>query len=104
MINDLTSPVERGPIIDVSQQGVNLWCTFLLAGSGAGDGASVRWVALTDHSIPDFVVAFEGDRGKDQLESLTMCVDMSNDIHDCIFCLRSGEIRSMCITRVMFES
>ena len=82
---------------------MNLSCASLLTGSGSGDRASVRWVALTDHSIPDFVVAFEGDGGKDQLESLTMCVDMSNDIHDCIFCLRSGEVRSMCVARVMFE-
>ena len=82
MINDLTSPVERGPIIDVSQQGVNLSCASLLTGSGSGDGASVRWVALTDHSIPGFVVAFEGDGGKDQLKSLTRCVDISNDMHD----------------------
>ena len=85
--------MERGPIIDVSQQGVNLSCASL-----------VRWVALTDHSIPDFVVAFEGDDGKDQLESLTMCVNISNDIHDCIVCLRSGEVRSICVARVMFES
>ena len=27
-----------------------------------------------------FVVTLEGDGGKDQLESWTMCVDMSNDI------------------------
>ena len=80
MINDLTSPVERGPIIDVSQQGVNLSRASPLTGSGLGDGACVRWVALTDHSIPDFVVVLEGDGDKDQLESLTMCVDMSNDI------------------------
>ena len=59
---------------------------------------------LTDHSIPDFVVAFEGDGGKDQLESLTMYVDMSNDIRDYICCLRSGEVRSVCVARVMFES
>ena len=83
---------------------MNLSCASLLTWSGSGDEASVRWVALNDHSIPDFVVAFEGDSGKDQLESLTMCVDMSNDIHDCIFCLRSGEVRSMCVARVMFES
>ena len=38
MINDLTSPVERGPIIDVSQQGVNLSCASLLTGSGSGVG------------------------------------------------------------------
>ena len=80
MINDLTSPVERGPIIDVSQQGVNLSCASLLTGSGSGDGACVRWVALIDHSMSDFVVALDGDGGKDQLESWTMCVDMSSDI------------------------
>ena len=80
MINDLTSPVERGPIIDVSQQGVNLSRASPLTGSGSGDGACVRWVALIDHSILDFMVALEGDGGKDQLESLTMCVDMSTDI------------------------
>ena len=80
MINDLTSPVEREPIIDVSQQGVNLSRASHLTGSGSGDGACVRWVALTDHSMPEFVVALEGDGGMDQLESLTMCVDMSNDI------------------------
>ena len=80
MINDLTSPVERGPIIDVSQQGVNLSCAYPLTGSGSGEGACVRWVSLIDHSMPDCVVALEGDGGKDQLESLTMCVDMSNDI------------------------
>ena len=80
MINDLTSPVERGPIIDVSQQGVNLSRASPLTGSGSGDGACVRWVGLIDHSMPDFVVALEGDGGKDQLESLTMCVDMSTDI------------------------
>ena len=104
MINDIISPVERGPIIDVNQQGVNLSCLPLLTGSGSGDGASVRWVALTNHSILDFVVALEGGGGKNQLESLTMCVDISNDIHDCIFCLRSREVRSMCVARVMFES
>ena len=82
MINDLTSPVERGPIIDVSQQGVNLSRASPLTGSGSGDGACVRCVALIDHSMPGFVVAFERDGGKDQLESLTMCVDISNDIHD----------------------
>ena len=38
MINDLTSPVERGPIIDVSQQGVNLSCASPLTGSGSGKG------------------------------------------------------------------
>ena len=80
MINDLTSPVERGPIIDVSQQGVNLSRASPLTGSGSGDGACVRCVVLTDHSMLDFVVALEGDGGKDQLERLTMCVDMSNDI------------------------
>ena len=80
MINDLTSPVERGPIIDVSQQGVNLSCASLLTGSGSGTGDSVRLVALTDHSIPDFVVAFEGDGCQDQLESVSMCVDMTNNI------------------------
>ena len=80
MINDLTSPVERGPIIDVSQQGVNLSRASPLTGSGSGGGACVRCVALIDHSMPDFMVALEGDGGKDQLESLTMCVDMSNDI------------------------
>ena len=69
--------MERGPIIDASQQGVNLSCASFLTGSGSGNGDSVRLVALTDHSIPDFVVAFEGNGDKDQLESLTMCVDMS---------------------------
>ena len=81
MINDLTSPVERGPIIDVSQQGVNLSCVSPLTRRfGSGEGACVRWVALIDHSMPDCVVALEGDGGKDQLERLTMCVDMANDI------------------------
>ena len=82
MINDLTSPVERGPIIDVSQQGVNLSRASPLTGSGSGDWdwACVRWIALIDHSMLNFVVALEGDGGKDQLERLTMCVDMSNDI------------------------
>ena len=80
MINDLTSPVERGPIIDVSQQGVNLSRASPLTGSGLGDGACVRWVALIERSISECVVALEGDDGKDQLKSLTMCVDMSNDI------------------------
>ena len=61
MINDLTSPVERGPIIDVSQQGVNLSRASPLTGSGSGDGACVRCVVLTDHSMLDFVVALEGD-------------------------------------------
>ena len=50
MINDLTSPLERGPIIDVSQQGVNLSCASPLTGFGTGEGACVRWVALIDHS------------------------------------------------------
>ena len=59
MVNDLTSPVERGSIIDVSQQGVILSCASPLTGSGSGEGACVRWVALIDHSIPDFVVAWE---------------------------------------------
>ena len=45
-----------------------------------GEGACVRWVALIDHSMLDCVVALEGDGSKDQLESLTMCVEMSNDI------------------------
>ena len=80
MINDLTSPVERGPIIDVIQQGVNLSRASPFTGSGSRDGACVRCVALIDRSIPDCVVALEGDGGKDQLESLTMCVDMSTDI------------------------
>ena len=80
MINDLTSPVERGPIIDVSQQGVNLSCASPLTGSGSGEGACVSWVALIDHSILDCVVALEGDGDKDQLESWTMCVEMSNNI------------------------
>ena len=80
MINDLTSPVERGLIIDVSQQGVNLSRASPLTGSGLGDGACVRWVALIDHSMTNFVVALEDDSGKDQLESLTVCVDMSIDI------------------------
>ena len=61
MINDLTSPVERGPIIDVNQQDVNLSCASHLTGSGSGEGACVRWVSLIDHSMPDFVVALEGD-------------------------------------------
>ena len=74
---------------------MNLTCASLLTGSGSGDEASVKWVALT---------VFEGDGGKDQLESLTMCVDMSNNIHDCMFCLRSVENRSMYVARVMFES
>ena len=59
MINDLTSPVEWGPIIDVSQQGVNLSCAPPLTGSGSGDGACVRRIALIDHSVPDFVIALE---------------------------------------------
>ena len=50
-----------------------------LTRSGSGDGACVRCVALIDHSMPDFVVALEGDDSKDQLEHLTICVDMSND-------------------------
>ena len=80
MINDLTSPVERGPINDVSQQGVNLSCASPLTGSGSGEGDCVRWIALIDHSMPYCAVALEGDGGKDQVESLTMYVDMSNDI------------------------
>ena len=66
MINDLTSPVERGPINNVSQQGVNLSCASSLTVSGSGEGACVRWVALIDYSMPDFVGALEGDGGKDQ--------------------------------------
>ena len=61
MINDLTSPVERGTIIDVIQQGVNLSCASPLTGSGSGEGACVRWAALIDHSMPYGVVALEGD-------------------------------------------
>ena len=38
MINDLTSPVERGPIIDVSQQDVNVSCASLLTGFIRGMG------------------------------------------------------------------
>ena len=63
MINDLTSPVERGPIIEVSQQVMNLSCSSSLTGSGLEVGTCIRWVAFTDQSIPDFVVAFEGDGG-----------------------------------------
>ena len=37
----------------------------------------------------DCVVALEGDGGKDHLESLTMCVDMSNDI-PLLHCLSVG--------------
>ena len=59
MINDLTSPVERGPIIDVSQHGVDLWCAPPLTGSGSGGGTCVRQVALIDHSMPYFVVVLE---------------------------------------------
>ena len=80
MINDLTSPVERGPIIDVSQQGVNSSCASLLTGSGSGEGLVSGGFSMIDHSMPEFVVALEGEGGKDQLESLTMCVDMSSDI------------------------
>ena len=80
MINDLTSPVERGPIIDVSQQGVNLSRASPLTGSGSGEGLVSGGCSMIDHSMPEFVVALEGDGGKDQLESLTMCVDMSTDI------------------------
>ena len=80
MINDLTSPVERGPIIDVSQQGVNLSRASPLTRSGSGDGACVRCVALIDHSMPDFVVACEGHNCQYQLQSLMVCVVVLNDV------------------------
>ena len=64
----------------MSQQGADLSCASPLTRSGSGEGACVRWVALIDYSMLDCVVALEGDDGKDQLESLTMCVEMSNDI------------------------
>ena len=63
VINDLTSPVERESIIDVSQQGVDSSCTLPLALSGSSDCAGDRSFAFTDRRIPDFVVAFEGDGG-----------------------------------------
>ena len=59
---------------------MNLSRASPLTGSGSGDGACVRWVALTDHSMPEFVVALESDGDKDQLESLTMCLDILTDI------------------------
>ena len=48
MINDLTSPVERGPIIDVSQQGVNSSKASSLSVSGTVDGIDVRLVSCVE--------------------------------------------------------
>ena len=53
---------------------------LVLLGLARGKGLVSGGFSMIDHSMPEFVVALEGDGGRDQLESLTMCVDMSNDI------------------------